>query len=99
MKAWCCVREKQATSERLVAGATTMAELVQTLPWSTYELGSITTWPVVLRTALTACFASRSPMQVWWGQQFTLFYNEAWMPVLADQHPTALGRHAPERVW
>lgn len=35
-------------------------------------------------------------MQVWWGPELTTFYNDACIPLVGDQHPTALGRHAPE---
>ena len=73
-----------------------MAELVRTAAWTRHELGPLDGWPVALRIAVTTCLASRSPMQVWWGPQEVVLYNDACIPVIGSQHPGALGRHAPE---
>ncbi|NVB84808.1 MAG: response regulator [Kofleriaceae bacterium] len=96
MKAWCGVRGMQATSQRALAGNSLAAELVRASTWSTHSLGPIESWPATLRAALTACFAARSPMQVWWGEQLVVFYNDACIAGLAERHPSVLGRHAPE---
>lgn len=41
---------------------------------------------------------NRFPMNLLWGPELLHIYNEAYLPVLADKHPAALGRPAPE-VW
>jgi PAS domain S-box-containing protein len=41
---------------------------------------------------------SRHPMFVWWGNERTNFYNDAYVPVLGKRHPAALGQSARE-VW
>jgi len=41
---------------------------------------------------------SRYPMFVWWGQELTNLYNDAYIPVLGARHPQALGQSAPN-VW
>ncbi|MBS3941199.1 MAG: HAMP domain-containing histidine kinase [Actinobacteria bacterium] len=56
------------------------------------------TWPATLRTSLDICFSSRFPMLLWWGDDLTMFYNEAYATILGDKHPRALG--APGReIW
>src|SRR5512135_169196 len=48
-------------------------------------------WPQSLRTAVSVCLASRFPMLVWWGPQLIKIYNDAYLPILGDKHPRALG--------
>lgn len=37
-------------------------------------------------------------MFVWWGQEFTNLYNDAYAPILGRRHPPALGQSAPV-IW
>ncbi|GGI04673.1 PAS domain-containing sensor histidine kinase [Egicoccus halophilus] len=57
--------------------------------------GAAETWPEHLRTSLDICLASRFPMLLWWGDDFVTVYNEAFAPILGDEHPHAFG--APGR--
>lgn len=82
--------------DRLVPGHGTVAAQLRETDWSTHPLGPIERWPLALRTALTACLAARSPMQLWWGPQALVFYNDAFIPWLGERHPRALGRPASE---
>ena len=41
---------------------------------------------------------SRYQMFVWWGEELTYFYNDAYIPVLGKRHPWALGQ-SPRKVW
>ncbi|MDP9430595.1 MAG: ATP-binding protein [Actinomycetota bacterium] len=47
---------------------------------------------------MSICLSSRFPMLVWWGPQLTVFYNDAYLPLLGTKHPAALGRPA-SAVW
>ncbi|MBV9385796.1 MAG: response regulator, partial [Chroococcidiopsidaceae cyanobacterium CP_BM_ER_R8_30] len=38
------------------------------------------------------------PMVIWWGEDLTLLYNDAWLPILGSKHPQALGRPG-QAVW
>lgn len=80
----------------LVAGQGTVASQIREADWNHHPLGPVERWPIALRTALTTCLAARSPMQLWWGPQAFVFYNDAFIPWLGQVHPDALGRPARE---
>ncbi|HEY9906845.1 MAG TPA: ATP-binding protein [Thermosynechococcaceae cyanobacterium] len=93
------VIEKQVRSPKcLLPGGGEMGSLVREFDWGNTPLGAIETWPESLRTAASICLNSRFPMVVWWGQDLTLLYNDAWRPVLGAKHPQALGKLGSE-VW
>ncbi|HYF28263.1 MAG TPA: SpoIIE family protein phosphatase [Baekduia sp.] len=87
-------------SERasFLAGGGELGGLMRAKDWSASPLGDAAAWPQSLRTAVSTCLASRYPMFLWWGPQMVNIYNDAYIPVLGDKHPGALGRPAPE-VW
>jgi len=68
-----------------------MATRIREYPWADHALGAIECWPISLRTAVVACLASRTPMQVWAGPQAIAIYNDAALPLLGAAHPAALG--------
>ncbi|MGO9007851.1 MAG: response regulator [Beijerinckiaceae bacterium] len=69
-----------------------MGALMRSLDWASTPLGPAESWPQSLCTSVSICLNSRFPMQLWWGADFTLLYNDACRPMLADKHPAALGR-------
>lgn len=66
--------------------------------WSATPLGPIGHWPQSLRTALVLMLDSRFAMCLCWGPQLTLFYNDAYAPLLGAREPRALGRPLHE-IW
>jgi len=67
--------------------------------WSTTGLGPRESWPVALRVLVDTCLESEFPLQLAWGPDLLVVYNEAYIPLLgADKHPWALGRPAWQ-VW
>lgn len=66
--------------------------------WSATGLGAATKWPAALKTALSICLGSAAPCALMWGPDRTLFYNDAYIPVLAERHPQAMGQPVAE-VW
>lgn len=84
--------------EQIFAGNSEMAMLMRSHDWSLSALGAVETWPQSLKTAIRIVLGSRYPMFVWWGQQMSNFYNDAYIPVLGKRHPQALGQPA-SRVW
>jgi signal transduction histidine kinase len=72
--------------------------------WTTTPVGATSAWPSHLRTAVGLCLCSRLPMAVWWGRpQYTMFYNDAYVPVLGPaRHPRwfgASGKECWSDVW
>ena len=63
------------------------------LDWRTSAVGPVSQWPQSLRTAVSICLGSRHPIVLWWGPDRTMFYNDAYRPMLgASKHPQFLGR-------
>ena len=84
--------------ERIFPGDSEMARRMRAFDWSHHELGSPTTWPQSLKTAIRIILTSRQPMFAWWGSRLVNLYNDAYIPVLGAKHPDALGKHAPA-IW
>ncbi|WP_371819356.1 ATP-binding protein [Tolypothrix sp. PCC 7910] len=91
-------QQKSAACENIVTGGGEMAALMRSRDWSTTPVGAVETWPQCLKTAVRIMLGSRYPMFVWWGESLTKFYNDAYIPVLGQRHPQALGQPASQ-VW
>lgn len=78
------------------AGA--MAELLLDFDWASTPLGIPSEWPQSLRSAASICLSAKYPIAIYWGDELTLLYNEAWSAIPRDRHPWALGRPGAE-VW
>ena len=81
-----------------LAGGGEMGERTRAFDWSQTPVGPASEWPQSLKTAVRIMLNSRYPMFVWWGRGLTKFYNDAYIPMLGQRHPDALGRSAAE-VW
>jgi signal transduction histidine kinase len=77
---------------RVFPGENETARRLRDLDWNTHELGTPDSWPENLQSAIAICLASRMPMQVWWGAERLLFYNDASIELLPARHPSALAR-------
>jgi PAS domain S-box-containing protein len=75
-----------------------MAQRVSAFDWSRTPLGAMEGWPQSLRLAVDLCLNNRFPMHVWWGPQLINIYNDAFISILGNRHPDALGRPACD-VW
>ena len=79
-----------------------MSERVRGVDWSRTPLGPVGRWPDELRVAVDICLSSRFPMFVWWGPELINIYNDAYVPMLGERHPAALGRPARatwDEIW
>jgi signal transduction histidine kinase/DNA-binding response OmpR family regulator len=90
--------EQQSHTEPSADGATTlsfMRAVYDQVDWSATPLGPRDAWPALLRLVVDLCLDSDFPVQISWGQDLLLLYNEAYIPLLgAEKHPWALGRPA-----
>ncbi|KTC93410.1 sensor histidine kinase [Legionella cincinnatiensis] len=83
----------------VLGGAGEMGELTRVFEWSKTPVGPMNTWPHSLITLIKTILTSRYPMWLAWGQNLTLFYNDAYAKMtLGPKHPWALGRSFRE-VW
>ncbi len=76
-----------------------MGDLMRQYNWSETMLGAPDTWPQDLKTKLNTIMGSAFPMFLFWGEELTCFYNDAFRPGLGmdGKHP-ALGKKGAE-VW
>jgi hypothetical protein len=51
-------------------------------------------WPAELLAAARTVLSFRLPMMIWWGPDLVQIYNEAFVPILGDKQPAALGQRA-----
>jgi serine phosphatase RsbU (regulator of sigma subunit) len=70
--------------------------------WAATPLGLVESWSPALRAAVNLMVRSEIGAALLWGPDFVLLYNEAYTPILAEKHPSALGRPARDvfpEVW
>jgi hypothetical protein len=71
--------------------------------WSATPLGSAETWPQSVKTAVSICLNSRSPILLWLGPELRIIYNDTYIPFLGDtKHPAMLGATGLEawgEIW
>ena len=81
-----------------------MGKLIQSIDWSDNAVGVIENWPQSLRTTLSIILNSRLPMFLFWGEDHTCFYNDAFRPSLGDfgKHPASMGQNGADcwpEIW
>ena len=82
----------------LGAGGGECGALVRAFDWGPAPLGPAERWPSALRTATSICLESHYAMCVFWGPELVAIYNDAYVPMLGDNHPSALGMPLRE-IW
>lgn len=85
-------------------GGGEMGRLTRQFDWSGTPVGRPDQWPQSLRTTVGMILSSKFPMFLWWGEELTQFYNDAYRPSLGNEgkHPAALGQAAKEcwpEIW
>lgn len=73
-------------------------DLIKSFDWVQTPLGTRHKWAKSLSTAAQLVLGSPFPMFLVWGEHGTLIYNDAYVQILGDLHPHALGRLFFE-VW
>ncbi|WP_169805679.1 PAS domain-containing sensor histidine kinase [Novosphingobium rosa] len=68
-----------------------MSARIHDFDWAATPLGPMAAWPQPLRTAIDIVLGSGHAMQLAWGPERTILYNDAYAPMLGERHPQALG--------
>ena len=79
-----------------------MRTLSREFDWSATPIGGADRWPQSLRTAVGIVLDCGFPMILWWGPELIQVYNDAYVQILQDKHPRALGQRAREcwpEIW
>ncbi|HEV7136937.1 MAG TPA: ATP-binding protein [Steroidobacteraceae bacterium] len=95
--------EQDAASDWCLQHGGEMGARMRALDWSRTPLGPPAQWPQQLKLAVALCLRSRFPIAIFWGPQYALLYNDAYIPVLgAAKHPAWMGMSGCEcwhEVW
>ena len=83
---------------RFLAGGGTMGARMRAHDWAATPLGPAEGWPQSLRSSVSTCLNCSFPILLWWGPDLVKLYNDAYVPIIGDKHPDALGRPGRE-VW
>jgi signal transduction histidine kinase/CheY-like chemotaxis protein len=93
---------KPASNLDFMAGGGEMGERMRALDWSKTALGPPASWPQSLRSPLSMLLPSKAQICLFWGPEFTVLYNDAYIPVFGGKHPKMLGqpgRIAWSEIW
>ncbi|HEY3707085.1 MAG TPA: PAS domain S-box protein [Terracidiphilus sp.] len=86
-----------------IYGSGETAELIRANDWSQTPVGRMPEWPDALVVLVNMMLPNQNPMLLFWGDEFTQFYNDAAIPILGyDKHPSAIGQPARQcwaEVW
>ena len=91
-------------NHQFLAGGGEMGFLIRSKDWAKTAIGAVEEWPQSLLTSLSIILNSKFPMFLWWGDELTCFYNDAYRPSLGKngKHPDILGKPASEawpEIW
>jgi PAS domain S-box-containing protein len=75
-----------------------MGARVRAFDWEKTPLGPISSWPQSLKTTIDLMMASQLAMNLIWGPDRILIYNEVHRAFMGTKHPRAFGRPGRE-VW
>nr|BDT27562.1 ATP-binding protein [Bacteriovorax sp. HI3] len=90
------IRENKCLNHLAHAGE--MGKRIATFDWQSTPMGDPSKWPANLITALGIMLENKFPMYIVWGQNLIQFYNDAYIELLGDKHPKALGS-TPSVTW
>jgi hypothetical protein len=69
-----------------------LGERIRLHNWAATPLGPLSDWPQPLRAAVSLCVRSQFPIIIHWGwPDVVVLYNDAFIPMIGDRHPSALG--------
>jgi PAS domain S-box-containing protein len=75
-----------------------IARHLNRVAWEETDVGPLAGWPNILRSAVTFCLSSNFPLQIWWGNKLTMFYNDACAPMLSHRTKEEIAVPA-SRIW
>ena len=86
----------------VLRGGGQMGALMRAVDWSKTPVGSVETWPPSLKTVLSILLESTFGKLIAWGPDFTMFYNDAYRPILGTTKHPAQGKRVPDvfpEIW
>jgi|TARA_R110002003_G_scaffold117_4_gene10383 hypothetical protein len=69
-------------------------EHLRGVDWAQTPLGPMNAWSPELRNAVNMCLNDVHPCMLFWGDDVTMIYNEAYVQLIGVMHPQAMGKSA-----
>ncbi|KAM0564582.1 hypothetical protein ACHAPJ_000797 [Fusarium lateritium] len=66
-------------------------KFARSVDWAATPLGPIEDWPAELRSMSNLIMGSPHPAAMYWGPQFVIIYNEAYLDLAGRKHPKLMG--------
>ncbi len=85
-----------------LSGGGEMGARMRALDWSRTAVGAPAAWPQSLRSPVSMLLPSKAQIILFWGPEYVVFYNDAYIPVFGGKHPKMLGqpgRVAWSEIW
>ena len=82
----------------LAAPAGTARQLIAARDWTATPVGRQQEWPDTLRQSLNLILNSPESMFLAWGPELTLFFNDAYAPILVQRLSGSMGAAMPD-IW
>jgi PAS domain S-box-containing protein len=73
-----------------------IAALIKAEDWAGTSPGPPEQWSPTLRMTLKFLLANRFPAMLWWGPEYLQFYNDAFISILGEKNPRALGQRGSD---
>lgn len=77
-------------------------QFARSIDWASTDLGPIETWNFDLRAMCNLVMASPHPAAMYWGDEYTAIYNEAYVLLAGQKHPDLMGQSykmAWSEIW
>lgn len=87
-----------ALDRELFPGKTRMHASMREFDWGASSFGQPGSWPKSLFAIADLTLDSALPMCLCWGSELRLIYNDAYLPIVGQAHPQALGARMQD-VW
>ncbi|CZT53029.1 related to sensory transduction histidine kinase [Rhynchosporium secalis] len=71
---------------------TSFQRFILDIDWNTSPLGPINAWPAQLRQMVLLVIQDPSPAVIYWGDEATIVYNEAYTELIGQKHPALQGQ-------
>src|ERR1700677_1490235 len=84
------------TQHQMILGKSQLARLGRAFLLCSTPLGRIENWSENLLCSVNLMLACAFPSLVFWGRELVQLYNDAFIPLLAERHPSGLGQTARE---
>ncbi|MFC0033947.1 SpoIIE family protein phosphatase [Micromonospora chaiyaphumensis] len=88
--------------DELFEAAGTLRAAYRGVDWASTPLGAASGWSPTLRAAVDLTLHSRFPVTLFWGPEFVMVYNQAYVEMIGHKHPAALGAPAARvfaEIW